>query len=246
MAESAGALPAPVVAPDDRTLFTLLSRPLPSYALEHVFSRHGPIEWVRGSQPPSLLLALLRGGHVWLSASLCRVSRVLVHWLCVLVTSEAAHAPDTVSCLINGRTSHAASYPAHNHACRRAPALPRTPQSCSDQEGMNRCSAGPVSTCHPDPGCDAPVRAGAAAHGRALQHRAVSRPRRRARRARRAPRLRHPRRGALRHRPRPRRHRPQHQAAPRRCLTNPPKTLPACMCDPATWAAAHATVPRHC
>lgn len=47
MAESAGALPTPVVAPDERTLFTHLTRPLPSYALEHIFSAHGPVEWVR-------------------------------------------------------------------------------------------------------------------------------------------------------------------------------------------------------
>jgi hypothetical protein len=48
--ESAGTLPSPVPAPDERTLFTLLSRPMPSYALEHVFAKHGALEWVRGPQ----------------------------------------------------------------------------------------------------------------------------------------------------------------------------------------------------
>ncbi len=50
MGESAGTLPSPVPAPDERTLFTLLSRPMPSYALEHVFAKHGALEWVRGPQ----------------------------------------------------------------------------------------------------------------------------------------------------------------------------------------------------
>ena len=39
-----------MIQPDDYTLFTELSRPMPDYALEHVFAQHGPIEWVRGAQ----------------------------------------------------------------------------------------------------------------------------------------------------------------------------------------------------
>ncbi len=37
------------VAPDEHTLYTELSRPMPDYALEHVFAQHGPIEWVRAA-----------------------------------------------------------------------------------------------------------------------------------------------------------------------------------------------------
>lgn len=40
-------LPEPVMVPDDFTLFTTLTRPMPDYALQHVFSTHGTIEWVR-------------------------------------------------------------------------------------------------------------------------------------------------------------------------------------------------------
>ena len=45
-----GPVPLHAVAPDEHTLFTELSRPMPDYALEHVFAQHGPIEWVRAFQ----------------------------------------------------------------------------------------------------------------------------------------------------------------------------------------------------
>ena len=41
-----------MIQPDDCTLFTELSRPMPDYALEHVFAQHGPIEWVSSLQTP--------------------------------------------------------------------------------------------------------------------------------------------------------------------------------------------------
>lgn len=46
--EGADSGPGPLhmVQSDDYTLFTELSRPMPDYALEHVFAQHGPIEWV--------------------------------------------------------------------------------------------------------------------------------------------------------------------------------------------------------
>ncbi|CAL8466686.1 g6222 [Coccomyxa elongata] len=39
-------LPFPVIVPDECTLFTVLTRPLPDYALQHVFAQHGLVEWV--------------------------------------------------------------------------------------------------------------------------------------------------------------------------------------------------------
>lgn len=45
-AESAPALAMPVILPDECTLFTVLTRPMPDYALQHVFAQHGPVEWV--------------------------------------------------------------------------------------------------------------------------------------------------------------------------------------------------------
>lgn len=39
--------PEPLVVPDEFTLFTTLTRPMPNYALQHVFSTHGTVEWVR-------------------------------------------------------------------------------------------------------------------------------------------------------------------------------------------------------
>jgi len=49
--ESADSGPATLhmIQPDDYTLFTELNRPMPDYALEHVFAQHGPIEWVSSS-----------------------------------------------------------------------------------------------------------------------------------------------------------------------------------------------------
>ena len=53
--EGADSVPVPLhtVAPDEHTLFTELSRPMPDYALEHVFAQHGPIEWVRAFNCPA-------------------------------------------------------------------------------------------------------------------------------------------------------------------------------------------------
>ena len=50
--ESADSGPAQqhMIQPDDYTLFTELSRPMPDYALEHVFAQHGPIEWVSSTR----------------------------------------------------------------------------------------------------------------------------------------------------------------------------------------------------
>ena len=45
-------LPFPMVVPDECTLFTVLTRPLPDYALQHVFAQHGLVEWVRASPAP--------------------------------------------------------------------------------------------------------------------------------------------------------------------------------------------------
>ena len=45
-AESTLALPMPVIMPDECTLFTVLTRPMPDYALQHVFSQHGAVDWV--------------------------------------------------------------------------------------------------------------------------------------------------------------------------------------------------------
>ena len=42
-----GPVPTHMCRPDDYTIFTELSRPMPDYALEHVFAQHGPVEWVR-------------------------------------------------------------------------------------------------------------------------------------------------------------------------------------------------------
>ncbi len=44
-------LPFPVIVPDECTLFTVLTRPLPDYALQHVFAQHGLVEWVCASTP---------------------------------------------------------------------------------------------------------------------------------------------------------------------------------------------------
>ena len=33
-------------APDERLVYTMLTRPLPSYALEHFFAQHGPVDSV--------------------------------------------------------------------------------------------------------------------------------------------------------------------------------------------------------
>ena len=41
-----GPVPTHMCRPDDYTIFTELSRPMPDYALEHVFAQHGPVEWV--------------------------------------------------------------------------------------------------------------------------------------------------------------------------------------------------------
>jgi hypothetical protein len=45
-AESTLALPMSVIMPDECTLFTVLTRPMPDYALQHVFSQHGAVDWV--------------------------------------------------------------------------------------------------------------------------------------------------------------------------------------------------------
>jgi hypothetical protein len=45
-----------LVVPDECTLFTNLTRPMPSYALQHVFSAHGPVEWVRSQTLPFVQL----------------------------------------------------------------------------------------------------------------------------------------------------------------------------------------------
>lgn len=72
--ESADSGPAQqhMIQPDDYTLFTELSRPMPDYALEHVFAQHGHIEWVSTCSPsvastgivaqPSPLLATALSG----------------------------------------------------------------------------------------------------------------------------------------------------------------------------------------
>lgn len=59
-----------VIQSDEYTLFTELSRPMPDYALEHVFAQHGPIEWVSGALPllfcgelPFILLHSHRCSH---------------------------------------------------------------------------------------------------------------------------------------------------------------------------------------
>ena len=61
-----------VIQPDDYTLFTELSRPMPDYALEHVFAQHGPIEWVSG---PDQSLFLLFG----MACDSCRCARTAFH-----------------------------------------------------------------------------------------------------------------------------------------------------------------------
>ena len=45
-----GPVPTHLCRPDDYTIFTELSRPMPDYALEHVFAQHGPVEWVSLAQ----------------------------------------------------------------------------------------------------------------------------------------------------------------------------------------------------
>ena len=45
-----GPVPTHMCRPDDYTIFTELSRPMPDYALEHVFAQHGPVEWVSLAQ----------------------------------------------------------------------------------------------------------------------------------------------------------------------------------------------------
>ncbi len=46
-AESSLALPMPITAPDECTIFTFMTRPMPNYALQYVFSQHGAVDWVR-------------------------------------------------------------------------------------------------------------------------------------------------------------------------------------------------------
>ena len=62
--ESADSGPAPphMIQSDDYTLFTELSRPMPDYALEHVFAQHGPIEWVSSTHA---CLCFFLSGKPW-------------------------------------------------------------------------------------------------------------------------------------------------------------------------------------
>lgn len=41
-------------ATDDCLVYTMLTRPLPDYALEHTFSQHGPVMYVRLQRNPCL------------------------------------------------------------------------------------------------------------------------------------------------------------------------------------------------
>ena len=51
-----------MIQTDDYTLFTELSRPMPDYALEHVFAQHGPIEWVSSGH---ICICFTASGKQW-------------------------------------------------------------------------------------------------------------------------------------------------------------------------------------